>query len=207
MRERMEQPEMVAVLFVDKKSIYKTLPGVDAYDVDRDAHTFPGGMPVVAHPPCRTWGKLAHMSTASDDDHQLAVWAVEQVRIWGGVLEHPAHSKLWAHAGLPGPKDGYDEFGGWTMDIDQHWFGHLARKRTWLYICGVKKEDIPGYTINLNMITHVIDTSKRASRGDHRNYKYITKSKRAATPIDLAVWLCELARKVDETMLKNGAFS
>ena len=80
----MEQPEMVAVLFVDKKSIYKTLPGVDAYDVDRDAHTFPGGMPVVAHPPCRTWGKLAHMSTASDDDHQLAVWAVEQVRIWGG---------------------------------------------------------------------------------------------------------------------------
>lgn len=45
----------VAVLFARADSIYKGLPGVDVYDADRDARTFPGGCPVVAHPPCRAW--------------------------------------------------------------------------------------------------------------------------------------------------------
>ena len=46
----------VVVLFVRADSIYKTLPGVECYDEARDARTWPGGCPVVAHPPCRTWG-------------------------------------------------------------------------------------------------------------------------------------------------------
>ena len=43
----------VAVLFARADSIYKTLPGCDVYDIKRDARTWPGGCPVVAHPPCR----------------------------------------------------------------------------------------------------------------------------------------------------------
>ena len=50
----------VAVLFARADSVYKTLPGCDVYDIDRDALTFPGGNQVVAHPPCRAWGQLRY---------------------------------------------------------------------------------------------------------------------------------------------------
>ena len=44
----------VAALCVAPNSHYKTMPGVDAYDISRDVRSFTGGMPVVAHPPCRS---------------------------------------------------------------------------------------------------------------------------------------------------------
>jgi len=102
----------VAVLFADRDSIYKTLPGVDVYDVDRDARTFPGGMPVVAHPPCRLWGNVwaNHPNPLQKPDPQekdLALFAVDAVRRCGGVLEHPASSRLWKHpfpAWIPCPE-------------------------------------------------------------------------------------------------------
>lgn len=97
---------MTAVLFVERNSIYKTFPGLDCYDEDRDARTFPGGMPVIAHPPCRLWGRLRSFSTAPESEKDLARFAVAMVRQWGGVLEHPAHSTLWKDRGLPLPGDG-----------------------------------------------------------------------------------------------------
>lgn len=33
----------VAILFARADSVYKTLPGCDVYDIERDALTFPGG--------------------------------------------------------------------------------------------------------------------------------------------------------------------
>ena len=39
---------MVAALFCHPKSIYKTLPGVDAWDRQRDALKWPGGEPIIA---------------------------------------------------------------------------------------------------------------------------------------------------------------
>src|SRR5207245_1798634 len=90
-----------AVLFARRDSIYKTLPGCEVYDQDRDALSYVGGMPVVAHPPCRAWGNLAHFAKPRDGEKQFAEWAVQQVRRWGGVLEHPKNSRLWAAKGLP----------------------------------------------------------------------------------------------------------
>lgn len=49
-RER-DMTRTVATLFVRSDSIYKSLPGVDAWDISRDARKWPGGCPVVAHPP------------------------------------------------------------------------------------------------------------------------------------------------------------
>lgn len=48
--------QTVAVLFARADSTYKTLPGTDVWDIERNAKLWPGGAPVVAHPPCRAWG-------------------------------------------------------------------------------------------------------------------------------------------------------
>ena len=52
----------VAVLFARSDSVYKTLPGCDVWDKERDARCFAGNEKIVAHPPCRGWGKLRKLA-------------------------------------------------------------------------------------------------------------------------------------------------
>jgi hypothetical protein len=131
---------MISVLFVAKNSVYKTLTDssgepLDCWDEDRDAMKWPGGNPVVAHPPCRLFSKhLRHLSTAPISEKQLAYKSVEWVRKFGGVLEHPAQSLLWKERDLPRPGRS-DEY-GISIALEQRWWGHKLRKSTWLYICG-----------------------------------------------------------------------
>ena len=129
------EPGAVAVLFARRDSIYKSIDGCDVYDADRDALTWPGGMPVVAHPPCRGWGRLRHFARPAEFELALGPWAVDQVRRHGGVLEHPAYSQLWLYCALPAP-GATDTVGGWTLPIWQSWFGHRADKATWHYTVG-----------------------------------------------------------------------
>lgn len=178
---------MITVLFARADSIYKALPGCDVYDADRDATTWPGGTTVIAHPPCRAWGRLRTFARPEPGEKELALWAVEQVRKWGGVLEHPAHSTLWPAAGLPRPGT-RDQYGGWTLPIYQHWWGHRAEKSTWLYIVGCEPSRIPDMPIRLDEPTHVVQSRKRADYRPH-----ISKAEREHTPVELAMWLCELA--------------
>ena len=49
---------IVSVLFARADSAYKTLPGCDVWDKDRNAMLCDDDWPVVAHPPCRAWGRL-----------------------------------------------------------------------------------------------------------------------------------------------------
>ena len=93
----------VAVLFARADSVYTTLPGVEEYDMERDARTYDGPWPVVAHPPCRAWGLLRHMANPRADERNLARLAVALVREFGGVLEHPQASTLWPAQRLPAP--------------------------------------------------------------------------------------------------------
>lgn len=81
--------QTVAVLFARRNSIYKTLPGCDVWDIERDARLWPGGMPVVAHPPCRAWGQLRHFARPVPGERELAILAVDQVRRWGGGWSIP----------------------------------------------------------------------------------------------------------------------
>ena len=182
---------MVAVLFARADSVYKTLPGVDVWDEARDARKWPGGCPVVAHPPCRAWGAFAMFAKPAPHEKELAVWAVNQIRTYGGVLEHPAASKLWPHMQLPAPGL-RDEFGGWTLPIFQHWWGHRAQKATKLYIVGCEPQDIPDMPMVLGHATHVIGDVGRAGFG---NRPEITKAEREHTPPELAAWLVDLARR------------
>lgn len=101
----------VAVLFARHDSIYKSLPGCDVWDIERDARTWPGGTPIVAHPPCRSWGTFRHVAKPVDGERELALWAVDQIRRYGGVLEHPARSALWREKPLPEPGQ-RDDWGG-----------------------------------------------------------------------------------------------
>lgn len=184
----------VAVLFARRDSIYKTLPDCDVYDIDRDARTYAGGVPVVAHPPCRAWGRLSHMAKPRHDEKELARWAVAQVRMYGGVLEHPAGSALWKDQNLPEPGAGRDAYGGWTLTISQHWFGHRAEKMTRLYIVGCDPRDVPDFDLSLHRATHVIASSTKRQKRDHPDFRpEVTKAEREHTPPPLAAWLRELA--------------
>ena len=126
------------------------------------------------------------------DERDLAPWAVDRVREFGGVLEHPLRSRLWPEYGLPEPGD-RDAFGGWTLPIHQHWWGHRAEKSTRLYIVGVHPHEVPDIPMKLGEPTHVIGDVGRASQGNNR--PEVTKPEREHTPPDLARWLVELARR------------
>ncbi len=188
-----------AVLFARSDSCYKTLP-CDVYDAERDARTFPGGRPVVAHPPCRAWGSLSHFAKPRPDEKALATWAVDQIRICGGVLEHPAASRLWPEKGLPEP-GARDEWGGWTLPVLQFWWGHRAEKATRLYICGIEPAQIPELPLVLGEPPCVIATSRRWLYGrrlrpvDPQYRPEVSKREREATPPAFAVWLVQLAQR------------
>lgn len=185
------EPSPVAVLFARADSIYKSLSGCDVYDIDRDARTFDGGAPVVAHPPCRSWGRLRQFAKPRPDEKLLALWAVDQVRAFGGVLEHPASSLLWQEKPLPEPGQ-VDAWGGWTLVVSQWWWGHKADKLTRLYICGAKGNQLPPIPYRMGEASHVIASSK--ARQKRRYRPEVTKREREATPQALAVWLVEVAR-------------
>jgi len=181
---------LISVLFAARNSIYKTIPGLDVWDEDRDALKWPGGNPGIFHPPCRLFCAMKHLSTAPIAEKHLAYWSIKQVREWGGILEHPAHSTLWEEKNLPKP--GKKDIHGFTFSVDQFWFGHPGIKRTWLYICGIQPKDLPDYPIR-------IGHSKNVFAGGSR--KYIPGSRhsgiRSATPIAFANWLVSVAQEVD----------
>lgn len=192
----------VAALFVRADSVYKTMVGVDAWDAERDARAWPGGCPVVAHPPCRGWGKLFYFAKPRPGELDLGPYAVDQVRRFGGVLEHPKDSKLWAAAGLPRPGQKPDAWGGWTLPISQHWWGHRAEKMTWLYIVGCAPADIPSIPLYLGDATHVIAQSRMRRKDGKRLRKgmvgwrpEVSEAEREHTPPQLAAWLVELAQR------------
>lgn len=185
---------MVAALFVRADSIYKTLPGVDCWDIDRDARKWPGGCPVVAHPPCRAWGKLRAFAKPRPDEKDLALFAIDQVRKFGGVLEHPRGSALWRVAGLPDPLPGLiDGWGGWSLVVHQSWFGHRAEKSTLLYIVGCVPANVPAIPLFLGHASHVV--GPRSGRSKDNCRPSIGKAEREHTPVDFARWLVELARR------------
>ena len=148
---------MIAALYVDGRpgGSYQGLPGVDAWDETRDARKYAGPHPVVAHPPCQRWGKLwagspihikrtGERKIKGDDDGCFAA-ALDAVRRFGGVLEHPWGSHAWAAFGLmvPPRAGGWivaDWNGGWTCCVEQGRYGHYARKPTLLLAYGT---DLP----------------------------------------------------------------
>lgn len=144
---------MIAALFVEAEGCYSGLPNVDPWDLTRDARQYDGPWPVVAHPPCKRWGRYWH--GAPNKPHQYRkgadqgcfAAALTAVRNFGGVLEHPKDSLAWEWFGLKRPPatGGWiaaDTFCGWTCCVDQGHYGHFANNPTWLYATGFRPQDL-----------------------------------------------------------------
>lgn len=143
-------PRTVAALYVLRRGPYSALEGVETWDDRRDARTYAGPWPVVAHPPCERWGCYwsggpnARERKLRGDDGGCFAAALDAVRRWGGVLEHPSTTSAWRTFGLlTPPRDGgWVSCGlgdpGWTCCVEQGWYGHRARKATWLYAAHVE---------------------------------------------------------------------
>lgn len=144
---------MIAALFIESDGVYQNLPGVDPWDIERDARQYAGPYPVVTHPPCQRWGRFWHGSTRKPHQYKLGddggcfAAALEAVRRFGGVLEHPCDSHAWAAFNLARPK----RFAGWTSAgdgightcyVEQGHYGHASRKPTWLYASKVKLPEL-----------------------------------------------------------------
>ncbi len=134
---------MIAALFVAPDGVYAGLEGVEVWDEARDARGYSGPWPVVAHPPCKRWGRFWHGSPSKPhrfrkgDDGGCFAAAIAAVRRYGGVLEHPADSHAWAAFGVARPprSGGWVPAGdgGWTCCVHQGHYGHVSWKATWLY--------------------------------------------------------------------------
>lgn len=172
---------LVAALCVARISVYKSLDGVDCYDIERDARTFAGGMPIVAHPPCRAWSAhCAHQAKAPQAEIDLAPWCIDQLKHWGGVLEHPANSRLWEYCALPGPGETRGDLH--CMEVLQAWWGDSRPKRTWLLLSQCQPQEIPFRLFDVR---------------NHRNqWNTMSRNRRAETPIEFAEWLVATARGV-----------
>lgn len=169
----------VAVLCVAPQSIYHSLPDVECYDKNRDVRTFTGGMPVVAHPPCRSWSAYcAHQAKPEPGEKELGPLCVDWLRQCGGVLEHPAHSRLFAHCNLPKPGEVKDNL--WTVAVSQAWWGDTRLKKTWLCFSSIPAVTVP-------MRPHDV-------AGDRRRWQVMCKAQRSATHPEFAKWLVETAR-------------
>ncbi len=201
---------LIAALYVQgpPRGVYTGLPDVDPwYLPDRDARLYAGPWPVVAHPPCSRWCRLAGLVEARwghkrGDDGGCFAAALAAVRTWGGVLEHPAYSDAWAAFDLlvPPSAGGWvrDLFGGWTCHVEQGRYGHPAKKATWLYAHGVA--DLPslrwGAVPDRDSTALVSWCGNHVSSGEAR--PRVGKARAAATPLAFREALLGIARTVQD---------
>lgn len=153
----------VAALFVDPSGPYADNPHVDLWDIQRDARRYSEKLPVVAHPPCGRWGKMAPINqkrwgTKIGEDGGCFRTALINLFRCGGVLEHPANSLAWPHFGLPRPNSvGWNDHGGlWVCEVWQSAYGHPAHKRTWLLYVGKRSPFPLDWRRDKSLATHQV---------------------------------------------------
>ena len=201
----------IAALYVQTDGCYFGIPGVDPWDEARDARTYAGPHPVVAHPPCERWGRYWGGSPTTwprlvkGDDGGCFAAALASVRRWGGIIEHPEGSHAWRAYGLiPPPRaggwvraDAIHGHDGWTCCVEQGAYGHQARKATWLYAHGVHLPELRWGRAKgdfLRMEDGFHSAAERARAVKTGICQRLSKRQRAATPIEFRDLLLGIAR-------------
>lgn len=196
--------EAVAVLFCANDSIYKNL-AENCYDKKRDAMTYADNYPVVAHPPCQLWGKLANVNYARwggehnkpGNDAGCFRFALDTVNRCGGVLEHPAETSAWLKHGLTYPGIGWTRSSqGWVCEVWQAAYGHRASKRTWLYCASDEEPMLP----DLARVRGTHQVGFHDQRGKDANKPTLSKREANATPLRFALYLLEIAIRAKWTV-------
>lgn len=198
----------VAALYVASDGVYAGHSDVDLWDEERDARLYDGPWPVVAHPPCQRWCRFAkgiekvHGYKVGDDGGCFEA-ALDAVRTYGGVLEHPAHSLAWDHFELLEPQSSV----GWTLGfsdpgatcyIEQGRYGHPMRKATWLYVVGI---DLIGLELRWGKIADQDSLGRykwgsRHYKPEHDRNRPRVDSLHSVTPPAFAEVLLDMARSV-----------
>jgi hypothetical protein len=174
--------DSIAVLCVSMGSNYLQIPGIDCYDKKRDVRTFEGGRRVVAHPPCRLWSAFcAHQAKALKEEKELGPLCVDWLEKCGGVLEHPAHSRLFKYCNLP--RHGQKKRGLFTIGVHQSWWGYPMSKATWLCFSGMDIDEI-----ELPFVLHPQGV-------DRRRQQLMSKDQRSETHPAFAQFLIDCAKK------------
>lgn len=180
----------VAVLFADQQSVYKTLPNCDVYDKQRNAMNYQDTLPIVAHPPSQAWSYLTHGRPYSFGEKECATFALKKVRSYGGVLVHPYSTQFWQAADLPDVTK-IDGYSGYTLVVDQHWWGHPGQKLTRLYVVGVAVQDLPIIPLAPSHVSHSLD---RWLSKNHRIAHAVTPMTDDNMPVAFAIWLAQVAQ-------------
>ena len=192
---------MISVLFAEKNGCYFGLKNIDAWDEERDARRYIGFNPVIAHPPCQRWGKMAKVNFARwggrhnvlSNDGGCFFSALAAVRLNCGVLEHPAQTYAWDFFGLTKPKksqwiksrDGV----GWVCEVWQSAYGHRANKATWLYYVGKQ----PPFDLIWDRPVGSHQIGFQDQRGKAKNKPTLNKAEANATPKRFMTELIKLA--------------
>ena len=189
---------VIAALFVDPHGTYSEVAGCEVWGLPyKDAREYAGPYRVIAHPPCARWCRLAGLVEARwglkrGDDGGCFASAMASVRRWGGVLEHPAYTDAWAAFGLTAPLSiGWHPAGfgdpGWVCQVEQHHYGHKARKATWLYAVGTALPTLRwGRARRPKYMVSWCDTADPRPR--------LTKKEASATPVAFRDELIRLVR-------------
>lgn len=190
----------VAALFVQPDGCYANDPSIDAWPESRDARTYSGCLPVVAHPPCQLWGPMAAVNfkrwggehNRPGNDQGCFASALASVRANRGVLEHPKATRAWAAHGLTKPTAiGWQPCGeGWVCEVWQSAYGHRANKATWLYFVGEQKP----FDLDWSRPQGTHQIGFQDQRGKAANKPTLYKREANATPPAFKEVLLKLAR-------------
>ncbi len=202
---------MIAALFVDEIGIYSNLNFVDVWGITKDARNYNGPYSVVAHPPCQLWGKFAKINymrwggehNKPGNDGGCFYFSLKTIRQFGGVLEHPAYSYAFDEYSLKKPKKvGWNKVNDleYVCEVWQSAYGHLARKKTWLYYCGVNTP----HELNWEKKTGLYHIGFHDQRGKDKNKRTISGKKASATP---ELFRDELIKLAKNTGWDNSALN
>lgn len=189
---------MIAALFVHPDGPYADCKGIDPWDETRDARTYAGPHPVIAHPPCERWGKFAKTHGRLGQDDGCFEAALKAVRKWDGILEHPEGSKAFHLFDLPIPSQagGWskpDRFGGRSCCVYQGHWGHRAPKPTWLYAVGIQFWELKWGKTAPRDLSH-LDEKARKRAIKTGICQRLSRRQRMLTPITFRDMLIETVR-------------
>ena len=150
---------------------------MDLWTEARNAYKFKGTNPVITHSPCQQWSKLKAFAKHDQLSKDLSHFCFQRVLDNGGIFEHPAGSSFFRSVGVASK----------VVSIDQFWWNHQVRKRTYLYFNGCKPLQTP-----LRLYQKC------------RDFDNLTKFQRNNTPIDFAAWLTSCIYTSDLNPDYNG---